>query len=414
MVAAVVVAALVATAGYQLYQRTSYHRYTAYFSSGVGLYQGDDVRVLGVDVGKVDRIEPQPGQVKVTMSVRSEVDVPADARAVIIASSLVSARFVQLAPAYTGGPTMADGAEIPLNRTAVPVEWDDIKSELARLATSLGPVGDDKQGSFGRLVDVAANNLDGNGTNLRNTVRELSQVLQTFADGRSDLFGTIRNLQAFTEALSNSNDQIVQFGGRLASVSQVLADSSDQLGRSLDDLDVAIADLQRFLETNRGVLGESVQRLGAATAVLAEKRPQLERVLHLAPTALQNFYQIYKPAMGSLTGVAIVPNFRNPVNFVCGSVRSLQDDDSDRSADLCAQMLAPALNSLLMNYPPLLTNPVGGIGAFPDQLEYSPAELSSRAQPAAPVAAAPVAAATPGPPTVVPDLGALLLPGGGR
>ncbi|TSD96511.1 MCE family protein [Skermania sp. ID1734] len=407
--AIVVVLAIIATVVYLVVARATTTKITAYFSSTTGLYGGDDVRILGVKIGNVDSIEPQPESSKVTMSVDSSYKIPADAKAVIIAQSLVSARFVQLAPVYTGGPTMADGAVIPLQRTAVPVEWDDIKKELTKLSTALGPQGSEEQGSFGRFVNTAAANLDGNGERLRATLHELSHTLTILSDGRTDLFGTIRNLEEFVSALSNSNEQIVQFGGRLASVSEVLASSSDELGRALDDLDVALGNVQRFVADNRAKLGEAVSRLGDATQVLVDKRPELEQVLHIAPTALANFYQIYKPAQGTLTGAISMSNFANPVNFLCGSIEGLQANDSDKSANLCVQYLAPILNSLIMNYPPLLTNPASGVAAFPNQIEYSPPSLSSRA----PVGATPVPA-PPAAPPMPKDLGALLLPGGGR
>ena len=61
----------------------------------------------------------------------------------IVAPNLVAARYVQLTPAYeSSGPTMPDGAVIPVERTAVPVEWDEVKAQLTRLATELGPTSD--------------------------------------------------------------------------------------------------------------------------------------------------------------------------------------------------------------------------------------------------------------------------------
>ncbi|WP_213573717.1 MCE family protein [Rhodococcus sp. USK13] len=386
---------------------------TAYFPTTTGLYSGDDVRVLGVKVGSVGKIEPGPDFAKVTMSVDKSVDIPADAKAIIVAPSLVSGRFVQLTPVYAGGPTMQDGADIPVQRTAVPVEWDEIKSELNKLSEALGPQGADPQGSLGTFIDTAANNLDGNGESLRNTLRELSETMRTLSDGRTDLFSTIRNLQTFVAALSSSNEQIVQFEGRLASVSNLLATNSDELGTALVDLDLALGDVNRFVVENRAALTEQVGRLADATQVLADKRPQLEQTLHVAPTALANFSNIYKPAQGSLVGAVAFANFGNPVNFMCGAIQSLQANDSQRSADLCTQYLSPVLNSLTMNYLPILSNPTTGVNAFPDQLQYSPPSLAGSVPPRS---APPATGALAGIPTVaVPrDLNDLLQPGGGR
>ncbi|SUA75908.1 virulence factor Mce family protein [Nocardia otitidiscaviarum] len=378
-VALVALIAVVGVLAYPAVSRIGKTQITAYFPSTSGLYAGDQVRVLGVRVGTIDSVDPGADRVTVRMTIDRGVDLPADAKAVIVSPSLVSARFVQLAPAYTGGDKLADGDTIPIERTAIPVEWDDIKTELSKLATTLGPVGDDEQGSFGRFVDTAADNLDGNGAAFRDTLRELSSALTTLSDGRTDLFATIRNLQQFVDVLSKSNDQIVQFGGRLASVSSVLAGVSTDLGAGLENLDIAVADVQRFIDARGGALTESVQRLSEVTQLLVDKRPEVERVLHSGPTALVNFYQIYKPAQGSLTGYPVLTNFADPISFLCGSVEALEANDSDKSADLCATMLGPVLNSMAMNYPPLMLSTPTNATAYPEQLVYSTPEVAAAA-----------------------------------
>ncbi|MEV6341450.1 MCE family protein [Nocardia vinacea] len=405
--ALVVIAALVIAGGWSLISRIGKTSITAYFPSTTGLYAGDEVRVLGVKVGRIDSIDPGKDQVRVAMTLDRGIDIPEDAKAVIISPSLVSARFIQLAPAYTGGPKMHDGSVIPIEHTAVPVEWDDIKAELSKLATTLGPVGDDKQGSFGRFVNTAADNLgNGNAEALRDTLRELSHTLSTLSDGRTDLFGTIRNLQQFVDVLSKSNDQIVQFGGRLASVSSVLANVSGDLGAGLDNLDIAVGDVQRFIQERGGALTEGVQRLAEVTQILADKRPQLEQVLHSGPTSLANFYQIYDPAQGSLTGAVVAPNFANPFAFLCGAVEANDANGSDQSAALCRQYLAPVIQQLMMNYPPLLANPASNQTAFPHQLVYSPPSLAARG---------PSDSVPQSDPVTVPNgIAGLAIPGGGR
>ncbi|MBF6272085.1 MULTISPECIES: MCE family protein [Nocardia] len=406
VVAAVLVAALAGWIVYGAVNNIGKTHITAYFPSTTGLYAGDDVRVLGVKVGRIDSIEPGRDKTKVTMTVDRGVDIPAAAKAVTVSPNLVSARFVQLAPVYTGGPKMHDDGVIPIEHTAVPVEWDDIKAELTKLSKALGPIGEDQQGSFGRFVNTASDNLaNGNAQALRDTLHELSSTLNTLSDGRTDLFGTVRNLQQFVDVLSKSNDQIVQFGGRLASVSSVLSGVSDDLGAGLDNLDSAVADVKRFLDERGGRLTESVQNLAQVTQILADKRPQLEQVLHSGPVALSNFYQIYKPAQGTLTGSVALPNFRNPFAFLCGAVEALEDNGSQRTADLCKQQVAPVINSLMMNYPPLLVNPASGQQAFPNQLTFSTPDLADRVQYPAPGQA----------PSEVPSgLAGLAIPGGGR
>ena len=415
--AAVVVVAVLVAGIFFLFPGLGKTTITAQFPSTTGRYAGDDVRVLGVKVGSVESIDPNGTGATVVMNVDRSVDIPADAKAVIIAPSLVAARFVQLTRVYTGGESMADGAEIPLDRTAVPVEWDEIKTELTKLSDALGPQGAADQGSLGNFIDTVGDNLDGNGDALRSTLRELSDTMKTLSDGRTDLFATIRNLQMFVTTLSSSNQQIVQFGGRLQSVSSLLADTSDELGTALQDLDVAIGDVNRFVTDNRTSLTEQVGRLADATSVLVEKRPQLEQVLHVAPTALANFNNIYSPKQGSLNGVLAASNARNPINMVCGLIRGLETNDSDRTADLCAQFFGPVLNSITTNYPAIMTRVADTQLALPEQIEFSPPSLAGQVPARAPAGPSSAEMAPLGfmPSIEVPkDLGALLNPGGGR
>ena len=140
------------------------------------------------------------------MEYDSKYSVPSNAIAVIVANSLVSDRFLQLAPAYTGhGPTLPDGAKLGVKRTAYPAELDDIYSALSKLSVALGPKGANKTGALNDLVNVSAANLQGQRRDLGNSITKLSAAARTLANGRGDLFATVRNLQTFTKALADSD-----------------------------------------------------------------------------------------------------------------------------------------------------------------------------------------------------------------
>ena len=208
---------------------------TAYFPTATSIYPGDEVRVSGVKVGKIDSITPEGTQTKMILKVDHDVPVPADAKAVIVAQNLVAARYVQLTPAYRkgGGPTMADGAVIPSDRTAVPVEWDEVKTQLMRLATELGPKTGVSDTSVSRFIDSAANALDGNGDKLRQTLAQLSGAARIFAEGSGNIVDIIKNLQIFVTALRDSKQQIVMFQNRLASLTSVVNDNRSDLDAAL-------------------------------------------------------------------------------------------------------------------------------------------------------------------------------------
>jgi len=76
---------------------------SAHFDRTVSLFEGSEVRILGVNAGKVTAVVPEGNSVRVEMEYDAEYTVPADAQAVIITPTLVADRFVQLTPAYSGG-----------------------------------------------------------------------------------------------------------------------------------------------------------------------------------------------------------------------------------------------------------------------------------------------------------------------
>ncbi|NED81419.1 ABC transporter substrate-binding protein, partial [Streptomyces sp. SID11233] len=82
--------------------------------------------------------------------------VPANARAVAVAPSVVADRYIQLTPAYTKGPRLRDGAELPLSRNRTPVEIDQLYDSLTELSKALGPEGANADGALSDLLDTGA------------------------------------------------------------------------------------------------------------------------------------------------------------------------------------------------------------------------------------------------------------------
>jgi virulence factor Mce-like protein len=352
---------------------------TAFFSTVTAIYPGDDVRVSGVKVGTIDSIEPQGTQAKMTMSIDRGVPVPADAKAVVVAQNLVAARYVQLTPSYRssdGGPKMADGAVIPLARTGVPVEWDEVKKQLERLATDLGPTSDVSTTSVGRFIDSAANALDGNGQKLRETLKELSGVGRILADGSGNFVGIIKNLQVFVTALRDSNEQIIAFNDRLATLSSVLDGSKSDLDAALTNLSGAISEVKRFVANTRNQTAEQLQGLKDVTQTLVDVKMDLEQVLHVAPNSFANGYNIYDPDTGSARGGFSIPNLASPMQFVCGALGATQNTTAPETAKLCHDYLGPALRLLNLNYIPVPINPYLAKSASPHNIIYADPKLA--------------------------------------
>ncbi len=179
-------------------------------------------------VGKVEKIEPQPDHVKITFWYNDKYKVPADAKAAILSPSLVTPRAIQLTPAYTGGPVMADHAVIPQGRTAVPVEWDDFRQQLEKLTQTLQPTQPGGISTLGALINTAADNLRGQGPDIRDTIIKLSQAISALGDHSNDLFSTVKNLSILVSALHDSSDLLQQLNQNLAAVTDLLANDPER------------------------------------------------------------------------------------------------------------------------------------------------------------------------------------------
>ena len=377
----VALVALLAAGVYLVWPSRGGYRVTGYFASAVGLYPGDDVRVVGVPVGRIESIEPRTDDVKITMTVNKGVQLPADVHAVMMAPNIVSARVIQLTPAYTGGEVLADGGVIGLDRTAVPVEWDEVKEQLTALSAQLGPQDGKLQGPLSRLVNQAAETLDGNGESFRSALRELSATAGRLGDSRTDLFGTVKNLQVLVDALSGSNEQIVQFSDHVAAVSAVLADSSKDLDVTLGTLNQALTDVRGFLRDNNDALIAQVNKLSEFTKTLSDESENFEQVLHITPHGLVNFYNIYNPAQGTLSGLLSLPDLANPVQFICGGVFDIgTHPDNFKRAEICKERMGPVVRRWAMNFVPFLFHPINSITAYKGQIIYDTPETEAKAQ----------------------------------
>lgn len=354
-----------------LAERSSRATVVGYFDNSTGLFVGDDVRIRGVSVGKVVRIEPEPLRSRITFWFDRKYKVPAEAKAVILSPQLVTGRAIQLTPPYSGGPTMAGGAVIGLDRTAVPVEWDDIRTQLQRLTDMLQPTKPGGVSSLGAAINSAAGNLAGQGADIRATIVKLSKTVSVLNDHSSDVFGTIKNLSTLVSGLRDSSELLAALNVNLAQVSGLLADDPNKVGRAIEDLNGVIGDVRSFVAENREPIGTASDKLTSISNAVAASLDDVKQFLHVAPNVAVNFNNIYEPANGSLTGALQVNNFANPISFLCGAIEAASRMGAEQASKLCVQYLAPIVKNRQYNFPPLGENLFVGAQARPNEVTYS-------------------------------------------
>lgn len=375
VLAVLLAVALVITVGwYTAFRDPGAKRITAYFTTAVGVYPGSDLRILGVRVGTVDTVRPEGPQVRVTMTLDRDVAVPAAAAAVVVAPSIVADRFIQLTPAFTGGPQIAAGAVIPANRTATPVELDQLYESIRKLTTALGPNGANSKGALSDALDVGAANLGGNGEKFGEMIEQFGKANRTLAGSSGDLFNTIENLQKFTTMLRENDGQVRQAQQQLAEVSGILAQDRDELAAALVEMAAALKKLKAFIAENRALIRSNVGKLSSITQTLVDQRASLAEALDIQPLAADNLLNAYDPATrtlmgrGNLNEISMgggVPDAATPTGRASAGAAFCASAASDALGSLCERMpsgdLVPVSAARAGGLPPLPLPPVGPV-----------------------------------------------------
>ena len=199
--------------------------------------------------------------------------------------------------------------------------------------------------------------MDGNGDKLRQTLAQLSGVGRILADGSGNIADIITNLQTFVTALRDSNDQIVQFQGRFATLTSVVDDSRSDLDAALTNLSDVVGETSVSSQA-RGTRPQSrfsgwptSPRTWPTTGWISKNFCTSHR------HAIANAYNMFDPRTGAASRVFALSNFGNPVRFICGRSAPSGTSPPPETAKLCAQYLGPALRLLNFNYLPLPFNP---------------------------------------------------------
>ena len=365
--------------GVQLYRKLTTTTVVAYFSEALALYPGDRVQIMGVRVGAIDKIEPAGDKMRITFHYSNKYQVPANATASILNPSLVASRTIQLSPPYTDGPVLKDGAVIPIERTQVPVEWDQLRESINGILRQLGPTPDQPKGPFGELVESAADNLAGKGKQINETLNSLSDALTRAERGPRRLRRRSR------EAWRNSS---ARYTGTINSSSRSTTTSPNSPTGSPNPTTtlptrsrgstMCSAAARNFLHDNGSVAGsrrrQPRRRDHRPAATRAAGRPgnRATRAAHLRrPTSTTSTTRRTARSEASI----VFPNFANPMQFICSAIQAGSRLGYQDSAELCAQYLAPVLDAIKFNYLPFGANLFGSATTLPKEVAYSEERL---------------------------------------
>lgn len=268
---------------------------TAYFPDSAGLFVGNDVGVLGVPVGTITDIEPAGVEVKVTMEVDADRAVPAGAGAAVVARSVATDRYVELTPVYDGGPKLADGAEIPREKTRTPVDFDQVLASLNTFATGISG---SKAGTEAvrRIIEDGEAALRGKGKLFNGTITSLAEAVNGVAGQRDDIARTIVSLDVLVGEIAQNEGTARTFIRQVSRASRMLADERDNFRTALRSLDRAVTVVAEFAVTNRAQVVDAIGGTSKIFRTMLRKQEQLTELLRVMPLAMENLRRTVTPA----------------------------------------------------------------------------------------------------------------------
>ena len=202
------------------------------------LFVGSEVRVLGVPVGEVSAIEPKGDVVDIELTLDGTRDYPADVNVRLTPQSLLGERFAALDPPYIEGPTLETGAHVPMERTGIPAEVDEVLRSFEEFLAALD--GD----ALADLIDVLADTLDGNGQGLNDLIASGADTVRVLSDSSVDLNQVVRDLADLNETLATREERIGSTLRNTSTVLRNLQEDRDLLIGALNELQRAVGELQ--------------------------------------------------------------------------------------------------------------------------------------------------------------------------
>lgn len=280
----IVVVVLLVAVAYRVVADEDTNTFTAEFRDAAGLFVGNDVGVLGVKVGEVTDVRPAGDRVIVTFEVSSDIDVPADAQAIVVSRSVATDRYIELTPVYGGGAVLEDGAVIGTDRTQTPVEFDELLGVLHDLTDGL--LAEDGSSPLADLVDTGALALEGNGELTAEALRGLTRAMESI--DVDDLATLIVSLQALATTAIENDELIESFIETVSAASEFASDEIDGVMETLEQATVMLGQVESFIDEHQDAVRLSINDFAQFSATLLESEADLEVLLQVMPLMMQN------------------------------------------------------------------------------------------------------------------------------
>lgn len=257
------------------------HRYTATFSDVSGLFPGDDVRISGVQVGKVDTIRLDGRKAQVDIAVLKDRPLYENTDAAVRYQNLLGQRYVELVQPDAPGPRLAANSTIGLEHTIPSFDVTKLFNGFRPIFETLDPA------QFNQFGENLLRIIQGDETGIGPFLRDLDKLSTLAVDRQSVLKVLIANLAAVSRDLGGKSQQlfalITQLNEVLGKFNSKAAEFNESIDRELPTFRSAVKLLQYIERIFDGTTTPLYDLLGR----MWPQTPTIVAGLSLVPSLIQ-------------------------------------------------------------------------------------------------------------------------------
>lgn len=267
---------------------------TVFVPKARSFYPESKVKVMGADVGLVDKVENQGDKVKVTFHIRRDVPLPRGVQASIVPLNLIGERNLVLHPAWKPGEAKETANVIPIERTHVPVEVDDALSSFTNLANALDPT------KMQSALGTAADTVKGNGKEFNATLEQSARLVENVAGQDQDLIEVAQNLDRLAGVVRGREQVLGTMIRDFAEASRVLSSERGDLQQLITGILELAKNGDKLIQKYKGNLPYDLAVLTRAALVLKGNAKEIAQLLHVLPGIGDALIGGYNPKNKSL------------------------------------------------------------------------------------------------------------------
>ncbi|PKK15970.1 MlaD family protein [Thermomonospora sp. CIF 1] len=254
---------------------------SATFDDASGLARGDQVKIAGAPVGRVDEVKVVDGKARVKMTVRDSVKIPADSTAAIRWRDAMGQRVVYLIPG-SSTTMMRPGAHI--SRTKSVVDGGELVNQLVPLTESLSGE------QVNRLLVSLAQAVDGNAADIDRLIGDIELLSATLSRRRESLKQMIDDYATVSEIIARRDKQIASVVDDLVTLSEAFTDNRKLIDDTLVELAAMARTSDAVLARNTAQLEQVIAKLAVFSSGVRRNYRSVQQVMELTKPKLERIF----------------------------------------------------------------------------------------------------------------------------